>query len=110
MDISHIDDISVAVNLHKLDLSHNAIKKADALSGIQHNNELTLLKLKGNKLESLEGVGNLKKLIVLDISHNEINRISHHISTLTNLKALILNNNKIARIENLNTLKELATL
>ena len=63
MGISHIDDISVAVNLHKLDLSHNAIKKADALSGIHHNNELTLLKLKGNKLESLEGVEYLKKLI-----------------------------------------------
>ncbi|KAJ3040836.1 hypothetical protein HDV00_010451 [Rhizophlyctis rosea] len=110
LEISHIDDISVCVNLHKLDLTNNAIKKADALSGIHHNKELTWLKLKMNKLESLEGVGTLTKLIVLDMSHNEINRISHHVSTCTNLKALILNNNKIARIENLNNLKQLATL
>lgn len=63
MDITHIEDLSVAVNLHKLNLSKNGIKKADALSGIRHNKELTLLNLSGNALDSLQGVETLHKLL-----------------------------------------------
>ncbi|KAI8818730.1 uncharacterized protein EV422DRAFT_536641 [Fimicolochytrium jonesii] len=110
MEISHIEDLSVAVNLHKLDLSKNSIKKADALSGIKHNKELTLLNLSGNELESCQGVETLEKLLVLNLSHNQVNRISHHVSKCTALKALILNHNKIARIENISTLLNLNTI
>ncbi|TPX59135.1 hypothetical protein PhCBS80983_g02667 [Powellomyces hirtus] len=110
MEIAHIEDLSVAVNLHKLDLSKNSIKKADALSGLKHNKELTLLNLNGNSLESLEGVEYLEKLLVLNLSHNQVNRISHHVASCQALKALILNHNKIARIENLTKLTQLNTI
>ncbi|KAJ3162010.1 hypothetical protein HDU86_005708 [Geranomyces michiganensis] len=110
LGIAHIEDLSLAHNLHKLDLRKNAIKKADALSGIRHNKELTLLNLSENALESLEGVEHLPKLLVLNLSHNQVNRISHHVANCVLLKALILNHNKIARIENLTRLTELNTL
>ncbi|TPX64222.1 hypothetical protein SpCBS45565_g06045 [Spizellomyces sp. 'palustris'] len=110
LGISHIEDISAAVNLHKLDLSKNAIKKADALSGIKYNKEITWLNLSGNSLESMEGVEHLQKLLVLNMSHNEVNRISHHVANCKLLKALILNHNKIARLEYLANLTQLNTL
>ncbi|KAI8590631.1 hypothetical protein BDZ88DRAFT_90623 [Geranomyces variabilis] len=110
LGIAHIEDLSIAHNLHKLDLKKNAIKKADALSGIRHNKELTLLNLSENALESLEGVEHLPKLLVLNVSHNQVNRISHHVANCVLLKALILNHNKIARIENLTRLTELNTI
>ncbi|KAJ3125288.1 hypothetical protein HK098_000413 [Nowakowskiella sp. JEL0407] len=109
-DISHIEDISVAVNLHKLNLSQNNLKTAESLAGFQYNAELTWLNLSNNQLESLEGFEKLKKLLVLNLSHNRVNRISHHISSCTELKALILNNNEIRKMENLSTLKKLTTL
>ncbi|KAJ3090660.1 hypothetical protein HK102_003044 [Quaeritorhiza haematococci] len=110
MDITHIEDISFAINLHKLNLSSNNIKHPDALSGIRHNKDLTWLNLSNNKLFNLDGVGTLRKLLVLNLSHNEITRMSHHIQNCTELKALILNNNRIARIENLSALRNLSTL
>ncbi|KAJ3267809.1 hypothetical protein HK104_005604 [Borealophlyctis nickersoniae] len=110
LSISHIEDISIAVNLHKLNLAKNELKSAQALSGIQYNSELTWLHLGANKLESLQGLEKLTNLLVLNVSHNELNRISHHVSSCTKLKALILNHNKIARIENLSTLQELTTI
>ncbi|KAK9700730.1 hypothetical protein K7432_012051 [Basidiobolus ranarum] len=109
-EINHIEDISCCVSLRKLNLSQNAIKAADALSGIQYNSELTWLNLSGNQLESLEGIQRLKKLSVLNLSHNKVNRISQHVTNLTALKALILGHNSIKRIENIGNLRELNTI
>ncbi|RKO90508.1 hypothetical protein BDK51DRAFT_36815 [Blyttiomyces helicus] len=109
--IAHIDDISVALHLRKLNLAKNQLKAADALSGIKHNKEITWLNLAENKLENLDGLGaSAGNLAVLNVSNNEVNRISHHVEQCTSLKALILNGNKIARIENLGKLAELNTL
>jgi len=47
---------------------------------------------------------------VLNMSHNELNRISIHITNLVDLKALILNHNKIKTIDNLASLTNLNTL
>ncbi|KAI9209618.1 uncharacterized protein BJ171DRAFT_453769 [Polychytrium aggregatum] len=110
MGITHIDDISFAVNLRKLDLSENDIRHADALSGIKYNMALSYLTLKGNKLETLEGFSTLKNLTVLNLSFNEVTRISSHIQSCTSLKALILNNNSITVIENLTKLTKLNTI
>ncbi|KAI9094387.1 hypothetical protein DFS34DRAFT_571431, partial [Phlyctochytrium arcticum] len=71
---------------------------------------ITWLNLKGNGLESADGVQYLEKLLVLNLSHNEVNRISHHIASCKELKALILNHNRIKRIENMTTLKQLNTI
>ncbi|KAJ3187902.1 hypothetical protein HDU85_006295 [Gaertneriomyces sp. JEL0708] len=109
--IAHVDDISAALNLHKLDLSQNSLKKPDALSGLKHCKELTWLNLSQNQFEVCgEGLQTLANLLVLNLSHNAVNRISIHVSQCTNLKALILNHNKIQRIENIATLASLNTL
>jgi len=44
------------------------------------------------------------------MSHNELNRISMHIEKLVNLKALVLNNNKIKVVDHLGSLTELNTI
>jgi Leucine-rich repeat (LRR) protein len=44
------------------------------------------------------------------MSHNELNRISMHIEKLVNLKALVLNNNKIKVVDYLGSLLELNTI
>ncbi|KAG9324373.1 hypothetical protein KVV02_004968 [Mortierella alpina] len=109
-EINHIEDISTCVNLHKLILSHNSLASADALAGIQYLPSLTLLNLSGNQLDSFEGVQRLKTLFVLNMSHNELNRISIHIEKLVNLKALVLNNNRIKVVDHLGGLTELNTI
>ncbi|KAG0289163.1 hypothetical protein BGZ96_007202 [Linnemannia gamsii] len=109
-DINHIEDISTCVNLHKLILSHNKLTSTDSIAGLQYLPSLTLLNLSGNQLDSFEGVQRLKTLFVLNMSHNELNRISMHIEKLVNLKALVLNNNKIKVVDHLGSLTELNTI
>ncbi|KAJ1558817.1 hypothetical protein HK096_003147 [Nowakowskiella sp. JEL0078] len=109
LEISHIEDISVAVNLHKLNLSNNTIKSSEALSGIQYNSEITWLNLSNNELESMEGVEKLKKLLALILSNNEIKRIEN-LSTLKNLGTLVISHNKVDEINGLTGLKSLNKL
>ena len=47
---------------------------------------------------------------MLNLSHNELNRISVHITYLKKLRALILNNNHIKVVENVDGLLNLTTL
>ncbi|KAF9155747.1 hypothetical protein BG015_008782 [Linnemannia schmuckeri] len=109
-EINHIEDISTCVNLHKLILSHNKLASTDSIAGLQYLPSLTLLNLSGNQLDSFEGIQRLKTLFVLNMSHNELNRISMHIEKLVNLKALVLNNNKIKVVDHLGSLTELNTI
>ncbi|GJJ73444.1 hypothetical protein EMPS_05802 [Entomortierella parvispora] len=109
-EINHIEDISICVNLHKLILSHNNLASTDSIAGLQHLQSLTLLNLSGNQLDSFEGVQKLTTLFVLNMSHNDLNRISMHIEKLVNLKALVLNNNKIKVVDYLGGLLELNTI
>ncbi|KAG9070196.1 hypothetical protein KI688_009528 [Linnemannia hyalina] len=109
-DINHIEDISTCVNLHKLVLTNNKLSSTDSIAGLQYLPSLTLLNLSGNQLDSFEGVQRLKTLFVLNMSHNELNRISMHIEKLVNLKALVLNNNKIKVVDHLGSLTELNTI
>ncbi|KAG0053331.1 hypothetical protein BGZ83_001296 [Gryganskiella cystojenkinii] len=109
-EINHIEDISICINLHKLILSHNSLASTDSVAGLQHLQSLTLLNLSGNQLDSFEGIQRLKTLFVLNMSHNELNRISMHIEKLVNLKALVLNNNKIKVVDHIGGLLELNTI
>ncbi|KAF9110901.1 hypothetical protein BGX27_005740 [Mortierella sp. AM989] len=109
-DINHIEDISICVNLHKLNLANNSLNSVDSIAGLQYLQSITLLNLSGNQLDSFEGVQKLKSLFVLNMSHNDLNRISIHIEKLVNLKALVLNNNKIKVIDYLGGLLELNTI
>lgn len=44
------------------------------------------------------------------MSHNDLNRISMHIEKLVNLKALVLNNNRIKVVDHIGSLTELNTI
>ncbi|KAJ3207992.1 hypothetical protein HDU67_007091 [Dinochytrium kinnereticum] len=109
MFIDDIEDISMAVSLSRLNLSTNLLTE-EGLEGIKHCANLTWLNLSGNRVESFRGLEGLSKLQVLNLSHNNLNRISDHVKKLTKLKALILNNNEIARIDNVTALTDLNTL
>lgn len=108
--ITHIDDISFLVNLKKLDLSGNALRSGEALSGLQYCKSLTWLDLSGNQLSDIHFLFGLKNLNVLNLSRNEIETIPEGISQLTNLKALILSENQIKSLESVVLPKALNTL
>ncbi|ORX52576.1 L domain-like protein [Piromyces finnis] len=116
--ITHVDDISSCVSLHKLDLSNNEIKKTGALSGLRYCSELTWLNLQNNQLDvcppfdyqDKDGLGKMDKLLVLNLNLNQVERITPYLYKLKELKALILGHNKISKIENLESLINLNTL
>lgn len=108
--ITHIDDISFLVNLKKLDLSGNALKSGEALSGLQYCKGLTWLDLSGNQLSDIHFILGLRELQVLNLSRNEIETITEGIAQLSNLKALILSENQIKSLENVVLPKSLNTL
>ncbi|KAI9159246.1 hypothetical protein H9P43_008586 [Blastocladiella emersonii ATCC 22665] len=108
-EIDAIEDISALVNLRVLELEDNRLDN-DALEGLSHNAALTKLNLKKNALESFAGLDKLHKLIALKVPHNAITRFSTHLLSLKHLKALVANDNQIARIENLGHCTELETL
>lgn len=84
-EVSHIDDISICVNLHKLNLSNNSLSNADNLSGLQYLPSLTWLNLQNNQLDS-ESFGMLKKLNKLLGSSVVISQFGHVILTHVLLK------------------------
>lgn len=108
--IKHVDDISCCVNLRKLDLSKNLLKDKAQLTGIQHCESLTWLKLAFNEIESIDFLERLHNLLILNLSHNQLTRLTSQIAKCTQLKVLILNHNNFISVENLGTLTELNTL
>ena len=95
MQINHIDDISMCISLKKLNLTDNSLESKESLSGIHYNKGLTMLNLSKNLLNNVEYLRNLKKLVVLNISHNKLVDIPLFLSSFSELKALVLNNNQI---------------
>lgn len=108
--LTHIDDISFCVNLARLDLSNNSLSTNEALSGLQYCRSLTWLSLAHNQLDSIDNLRGLGKLAVLNVSHNRISFFSTHLAKLSNLKALIANNNEIAVLDALALPASLNTL
>ena len=126
-EIKEMDDISCCVELKKLNLSKNQLTK---LYGIGFNKEITWLNVASNRLSSLLGLQMMTKVcgalfiqiviplifpfshiakLVLNAGYNEIKQIEG-LDGMTQLKALMINNNKILRIEGLGMLRELNTL
>src|SRR4051812_47554935 len=60
--ITSIDDISVCVQLTRLDLSHNALKSVESIRALQYLPSLKWLDLSHNALESFEPLLKLKTL------------------------------------------------
>ncbi|KAI9146082.1 hypothetical protein BKA69DRAFT_1163336 [Paraphysoderma sedebokerense] len=103
-----IGELPSLTDLRKLNLSNNKLKAG--LEELKYCKLLSVLNISGNQFMSLQGVENLTRLQVLNVGRNKVQRISHHFLSLRNLKALILNDNQIKRIENLGQCLELNTL
>ncbi|RKP26566.1 hypothetical protein SYNPS1DRAFT_27757 [Syncephalis pseudoplumigaleata] len=110
--IAHIEDLSkVLPALKRVDLTDNAIRKPDALSGLRKCKGVTQLVLQGNQLTELDWVAWLpKELHVLNVSRNQINILPECINACKGLRALMLNHNKLKRVDVLTKLPELNTL
>ncbi|XP_037444135.1 uncharacterized protein LOC119312506 isoform X1 [Triticum dicoccoides] len=83
--IVHISPGSLPKGLHSLDLSRN-------------------------KIANVEGLRELTKLRVLNLSYNRISRIGHGLSNCTAIRELHLAGNKIGDVEGLHRLLRLAVL
>lgn len=71
---------------------------------------LHTLNLSRNKVNTIEGLREMTRLRVLDLSYNRISRIGHGLSNCTLIKELYLAGNKISDIEGLHRLLKLTVL
>lgn len=71
---------------------------------------LHTLNLSRNKINTIEGLREMTRLRVLDLSYNRIFRIGHGLSNCTLIKELYLAGNKISDIEGLHRLLKLTVL
>ncbi|KAJ0409560.1 hypothetical protein ATCC90586_010071 [Pythium insidiosum] len=94
----------------KLDLSRNKLTK---LTNMKTVSKLTMLKLMENKLngEGLAELRHLRNLVTLNIADNVVLRIPTDVLRhMSQLKALVLNNNSITTLEWIPKLSELPDL
>ncbi|TMW92065.1 hypothetical protein EJD97_013539 [Solanum chilense] len=71
---------------------------------------LHILNLSRNKIHTIEGLRELTRLRLLDLSYNRISRIGQGLSSCTLIKELYLAGNKISDIEGLHRLLKLTVL
>lgn len=71
---------------------------------------LHTLNLSRNKISTIEGLRELTRLRVLDLSYNRISRIGHGLSNCQLIKELYLAGNKISDVEGLHRLLKLTVL
>ncbi|XP_046414947.1 leucine-rich repeat and guanylate kinase domain-containing protein-like [Neodiprion fabricii] len=99
-NISKIDDLSEFWSIVRLDLSHNVIERIEGLVNLRH---LRFLNLGYNIIESVENLDNLD-IQELNLEYNCISNVrsatsAFGISTLPNLRTLILRHNKLTTLE-----------
>ncbi|KAL3624711.1 hypothetical protein CASFOL_031379 [Castilleja foliolosa] len=99
--------LSAFGSLKALNLSGNAIVRiaAGALPRGLH-----ILNLSKNSISTIEGLRDLTRLRVLDLSYNRILRIGHGLAACSSLKELYLAGNKISEVEGLHRLLKLNVL
>ncbi|KAL3624713.1 hypothetical protein CASFOL_031381 [Castilleja foliolosa] len=71
---------------------------------------LHILNLSKNSISTIEGLRDLTRLRVLDLSYNRILRIGHGLAACSSLKELYLAGNKISEVEGLHRLLKLNVL
>ncbi|CAN1232129.1 Dynein regulatory complex subunit 3 [Linum perenne] len=71
---------------------------------------LHMLNLAKNNISTIEGLRELTRLRVLDLSYNRIFRIGHGLGSCSSLKELYLAGNKISEVEGLHRLLKLTVL
>ncbi|KAG2699085.1 hypothetical protein I3843_07G175500 [Carya illinoinensis] len=102
-----IPTISSFSSLRSINLSNNCIVQITPGSlpkGIH------TLNLSRNKIGTIEGLRELTRLRVLDLSYNRISKIGHGLSNCTLIKELYLAGNKISDVEGLHRLLKLTVL
>ncbi|CAN1843948.1 Protein phosphatase 1 regulatory subunit 7 [Linum perenne] len=94
-------------SLRVLNLSGNSIARITA--GVLPRG-LHMLNLAKNNISTIEGLRELTRLRVLDLSYNRIFRIGHGLGSCSSLKELYLAGNKISEVEGLHRLLKLTVL
>ncbi|GKV41113.1 hypothetical protein SLEP1_g48687 [Rubroshorea leprosula] len=102
-----IPSISLFCSLRSVNLSNNLIVHITPGSLPKGLHSLNLSK---NKINIIEGLRELTRLKVLDLSYNRISRIGHGLSNSTLIKELYLAGNKISDVEGLHRLLKLTVL
>uniref|UniRef100_A0A5B6YJI4 Uncharacterized protein n=1 Tax=Davidia involucrata TaxID=16924 RepID=A0A5B6YJI4_DAVIN len=113
--VAHISGIGLKVipaisrfsSLRSVNLSGNLIGHI-ALGSLPKG--LHTLNLSKNKINTVEGLRELTRLWILDLSYNRISRIGHGLSNCTLIKELYLAGNKISDVEGLHRLLKLTVL
>ncbi|XP_042427970.1 uncharacterized protein LOC122015252 [Zingiber officinale] len=107
MGLKVIPAISAFSSLRSVNLSGNFIVH---ISPGSLPKSLHMLDLSRNKIATIDGVRELTKLRVLNLSYNRLSRIGHGLSNCTMIKELYLAGNKISCVEGLHRLLKLAVL
>ncbi|KAI0498574.1 hypothetical protein KFK09_019462 [Dendrobium nobile] len=107
MGLKVIPTISAFGSLRSVNLSGNCIVH---ISPGSLPKGLHTLDLSRNKIATIEGLRDLTKLRVLNLSYNRISRIGHGLSNCTIIKELYLAGNKISEVEGLHRLLKLTVL
>ncbi|CAF2205938.1 unnamed protein product [Brassica rapa subsp. narinosa] len=102
-----VPSISHFTSLKSIDLSNNFIVQITPASLPKGLHALNLSK---NKISVIEGLRELTRLRVLDLSYNRISRIGQGLSNCTLIKELYLAGNKISNVEGLHRLLKLIVL
>ncbi|KAK3018662.1 hypothetical protein RJ639_002804 [Escallonia herrerae] len=99
--------LSAFASLRVLNLSGNSIVRitAGALPRGLH-----YLNLSKNNISTIEGLRELTRLRVLDLSYNRLLRIGHGLASCSSLKELYIAGNKISEVEGLHRLLKLNVL
>ncbi|KAK7385312.1 hypothetical protein VNO78_31028 [Psophocarpus tetragonolobus] len=105
--INAIPAICHLSNLRSVNLSNNFI--VHILPGFLPKGIQTL-NLSKNKINTIDGLRELNKLRILDLSYNRISRIGQGLSSCTLIKELYLMGNKISDVEGLHRLSKLTIL
>ncbi|XP_073153772.1 uncharacterized protein [Henckelia pumila] len=113
--VAHMTDIMLKIIPP---ISHFSSLRSVNLSGnlIAHINPgslpkgLHVLNLSRNKINTIEGLRELTRLRVIDLSYNRITRIGQGLSSCTLVKELYLAGNKISHVEGLHRLLKLTVL
>ncbi|KAM0936111.1 putative leucine-rich repeat domain superfamily [Dioscorea sansibarensis] len=107
MGLKVIPAISAFSSLRAVNLSGNFI--VHITPGMLPKS-LHTLDLSRNKIATIEGLRELTRLRVLNLSYNRISRIGHGLSNCTLIKELYLTGNKISDVEGLHRLLKLSVL
>ncbi|PWZ53911.1 Dynein assembly factor 1, axonemal [Zea mays] len=107
MGLQAVPAIAAFSTLRAVNLSGNVIVRITAGSLPKGLHSLDLSR---NKIAIIEGLRDLTRLRVLNLSYNRISRIGHGLSSCTAIRELYLAGNKIGDVEGLHRLLKLAVL